>query len=651
MNIEQVNKTYLYTKILGCIGILFLLLLGFIVVKSQMDTIQIIDEKEKETAQMALDVVPRRFFVSRQILSASIGQMVLNERLIEVFAQRDREALTLRALSAVDLLRRSDIDIFHFHLPDNRTFFRAHQPNFYGDDLTELRPMVAEVNRTQRAAVGWEEGVSGYALRHIEPVFYQGEYVGALELGMYLEERILNIWKRAVFGEWFLCALKDGEYIRVAGTTKRDCQLTLSEEDLTALKNNQSLFFRLDHEFVQVIPLKDYTGKINFHIKRIHDNSEILGLAISQRNTSILYGLLMVGLGFLVIAFLIRFFLRPLKYLVGKARAFAAGDLERPIRVKTTDEIGLLAATMETMRQSLSASRKALEDSKELFKTISDVATDWILWQTPHGEIVYTSPACERITGYTVQDLLDNPGLVKKMVHPEDLEQWTFHFHDVKRQQDPGGNEFRIVTKQGMVKWIEHICLPVYNEKNEFVGIRSSNTDITSRKKIEAQLEYLSLRDKLTDLYNRAFLECEIERFEGGRSYPVTILAADLDGLKLANDTFGHKKGDELLTAASRLMRGCLRKEDVLARVGGDEFIALMPGADQKTGDLVAKRIQQAVEEYNSSRKDLPLGISIGAATSEGPETTIEETIRRADDLMYQNKRLRKRQSIGTPAL
>lgn len=651
MKIEHVNKTYLYTKILGCIGIFFLLLLGFIVVKSHLDTNKIIAEKTKETDQMAIDIVPRRFYVNLQILNASIGQMVLNESLIEAFAKQDREGLALKALSAVETLRRSDIDIYHFHLPDNRTFFRAHRPDFYGDDLTEVRPMVAEVNRTRRAAVGWEEGVNGYALRHIEPIFYQGEYVGALELGMFLEERILNIWKRAVFGEWFLFSLKDSEQRKIAGTNERDFKMSFSTEDLHALKNNQNLLYQIDHEFVQVFPLKDYNGEVNFHITRVYDNSEILELAVSQRNTSILYGLLMVGLGFLVIALLIRFFLRPLNYLVAKARSFASGDLDRPIRVKTTDEIGLLAATMETMRQSLSVSRKELEDSKKLFKTISDVATDWILWQTPHGEIVYTSPACERITGYTEQELLDNPGLVKKMVHPEDLEQWTFHFHDVNKQQEPGGNEFRIVTKQGVVKWIEHTCRPVYNEADEFVGIRSSNSDITSRKKIETQLEYLSLRDKLTDLYNRAFLECEIERFEGGRSYPVTILAADLDGLKLANDTFGHKKGDELLTTAARLMRNCLRKEDILARVGGDEFIALMPATDKNTGEMVAKRIQEAVDEYNNSRQDLPLGISIGVATSEGYGVSLEEAIRRADDLMYQHKRERKRKSMGTPSL
>jgi len=651
MNIEHVNKTYLYTKILGCIGIFFLLLLGFIVVKSQLDTNKIIAEKTKQTDQMAIDIVPRRFYVSRQILSASIGQMVLNEKLIEAFAKRDREGLALKALSAVETLRRADIDIYHFHLPDNRTFFRAHRPDNYGDDLTELRPMVAAVNRTKRVAVGGEEGVNGYALRHIEPIFYQGEYIGALELGMFLEERILNIWKRAVFGEWFLFSSKDGEQKQIAGTTERDFQWSLSPDDLDALKDNQNLFLQIDHEFVQVFPLKDFNGEINFHVKRIYDNSEILGLANRQRNTSILYGLLMVALGFLVIALLIRLFLRPLKYLVGKARLFAAGELDRPIMVKTSDEIGLLAATMEIMRQSLSASRKDLEDSKQLFKMISDVATDWILWQTPHGEIVYTSPACERITGYTEQELLDNPGLVKKMVHPEDLEHWTFHFQDVKKQQEPGGNEFRIVTKQGIIKWIDHICLPVYNQKDEFVGIRSSNSDITSRKKIEAQLEYLSLRDKLTDLYNRAFLECEIERFEGGRSYPVTIIAADLDGLKLANDSFGHKKGDELLTAASSLMRNCLRKEDILARVGGDEFIILMPATDKKSGEIVTRRIQQAVDEYNSNRKDIPLGISLGLATSDGPGVSLEEVIRRADDRMYQNKRERKRMSLGTPAL
>ena len=651
MKFEPINKTHLFTKMIACLGVVSLLLLGFIVVKSQLDTNMIIAEKEQETAQMAIDVVPRRFYVNRQILNASIGQMILNEHLVSAFARRDRQELALISLSAVEQLRRSDIDIYQFHLPDNRTFFRAQRPEFYGDDLTETRPMVAVVNRTRQPAIGWEEGDDGYALRHIEPVFHQGEYIGAIELGMYLEERILNIWKRAVFGEWFLCSHKDGVQRNIAGTAARECTIMLSEDDLVVLNNNQNLLLRAGHELVQVLPLMDYSGNVNFHVKRIHDNSEILGLAMSQRNTSILYGLLMVGVGFLVFAALIRFFLKPLKYLVAKARTFADGNLDQPIEIETTDEIGLLATTMETMRQSLLAGRKDLEQSRELFKTLSDVATDWILWQTPQGKIVYTSPACEKITGYSESELIADPDLIRKMIHTEDVEKWLTHFHDAAQQKNPGGVQYRIVTKQGISRWIEHVCLPVYDKQGEFIGIRSSNTDITLRKKTEAELEYLSLRDKLTDLYNRAFLESEMERFEGGRGYPVTIIAADLDGLKMANDSFGHKKGDELLTAASDLMRKCLRKEDILARVGGDEFVALMPATDKQTGQAVAMRIQQAVDRYNEGREDAPLGISIGVATTEGLETSLAETMRKADDLMYHDKRVRKRRSLGTPPL
>lgn len=592
---------------------------------------------------MAIEVVPRRFHVSRQILDAAIGQMVLNESLIEAFARRDRPELAAIALAAVEPLRRSDIDIYHFYLPDNRTFFRAHRPDLYGDDLTDLRPLVVEVNRTREAVVGWEEGVNGFALRHLEPLFYQGEYVGALELGMHLEERILNIWKRAVFGEWFFCSHKEGEQKVIAGTADHESIPLLSDEDIAAIENSENLFFRVTQGFVQVFPIKDHSGEVNFHVMRVYDNSELLELATTQRNTSVIYGLLLVGLVFLLMALLIRFFLGPLKYLVEKAKLFADGNLEQPIAVKTTDEIGLLASTMEKMRQSLRANREELVQSKELFKTISDAATDWILWQTPQGEVIYSSPSFERITEYSEGELIVNPGLINEMIHPEDQNVWLCHLHLAQEQEAaPYGIQFRIVTKQGSVKWIDHLCRPIYDKHGQIIGIRSSNSDITSRKKAEAQLEYLSLRDKLTDLYNRAFLESEMARFEDGRSYPVTILAADLDGLKLANDTCGHKKGDELLVAASELMRHSLRKEDILARVGGDEFIALMPATDKKTGDSVARRILQAVAQYNEGREGCLLGISLGVATSEGPETTLTETMRRADDLMYHHKRSRK---------
>lgn len=158
------------------------------------------------------------------------------------------------------------------------------------------------------------------------------------------------------------------------------------------------------------------------------------------------------------------------------------------------------------------------------------------------------------------------------------------------------------------------------------------------RKQSEEQLKYLSLHDQLTGLYNRTFFEEELNRLSVGREYPVSIISADLDDLKLFNDTMGHEKGDQLLIAAAGVLKMSLRGSDTLARVGGDEFAAILPRADSKTAESIATRIRENASRYNREHADLPLSLSLGMATTQAEEIEIKDLYKQADDLMYRDK-------------
>ena len=165
--------------------------------------------------------------------------------------------------------------------------------------------------------------------------------------------------------------------------------------------------------------------------------------------------------------------------------------------------------------------------------------------------------------------------------------------------------------------------------------------DISDRKKAEEEIRYLSFYDRLTGLYNRAFFEEELIRLDTERQLPICLIMGDLNGLKLINDSMGHQEGDKLLIKAGEILRKSCRREDIVARWGGDEFIILLPGCDSEAGVRVVEQIQEACK----SSDDLPieLNISLGWACKERFTQDIRGIIKEAEDKMYRNKLLEAR--------
>lgn len=165
-----------------------------------------------------------------------------------------------------------------------------------------------------------------------------------------------------------------------------------------------------------------------------------------------------------------------------------------------------------------------------------------------------------------------------------------------------------------------------------------SLTDITARKKAEAYLEFLGRHDALTKLHNRAYYDEEIARLTRKGPFPVSVIVADLNGLKLVNDSFGHAAGDDLLRRAGETLRKAMGENDCIARIGGDEFAILMPGANEEDATGAIERIQAVSELNNQFYAGSRLSFAIGTSTCTESGGLLQ-AMQRADDGMYAAKR------------
>jgi diguanylate cyclase (GGDEF)-like protein len=167
--------------------------------------------------------------------------------------------------------------------------------------------------------------------------------------------------------------------------------------------------------------------------------------------------------------------------------------------------------------------------------------------------------------------------------------------------------------------------------------------EITERKQMQEKLKEMSIHDALTGLYNYGFFEEEMSRFGRGRDFPVSIVMADLNGLKKVNDGDGHAAGDALIQRAAQVFKDAFRAADIIARVGGDEFAILLPDTDTASAQQSLLRVKSALSKHNLAHGGAPVSIALGVSTAmQG--NALKDTIKEADARMYEEKQAGKMQ-------
>lgn len=383
----------------------------------------------------------------------------------------------------------------------------------------------------------------------------------------------------------------------------------------------------------------------------------IVGITTSIK-LSILISIIAIIIAVIIYMKSVEIVLRPVYHLIKTTEKFSAGDFGQRARVFRTDEIGKLSMAfnnmaehifelLNTLAEKIKARTQELEEtviqlrnSEEDIRLLLDSTAEAIYGIDTQGNCTFCNASCLKMLRYERAENLIGKNM-HRLIYARSEDGKAAAPIDCRMLKALNAGEY--VHAEDEIFWradgtsfpAEYFSYPQYRG-GKIIGAVITFFDITERKKSQGEIIYLSYHDQLTGLYNRRFYEEELRRLDTPRSYPLTIVMADMNGLKLINDSLGHTAGDKLLMkTAEVLTKGC-RSGDIVARLGGDEFVVLLPNTTSAEAEQLITRIKNAAakEEVGS----INLSISFGYSTKNSLEENTEDIVKAAEDQMYRVK-------------
>lgn len=283
----------------------------------------------------------------------------------------------------------------------------------------------------------------------------------------------------------------------------------------------------------------------------------------------------------------------------------------------------------------------SLQESEEIFRTITENVDDLIALLDTEGRRLYNSPSYRKIFGK------DTPKVGSSSfneIHPEDRDRIKAIFRRTVKTGVGERSEFRFLLKDGSIRYVESQGNVVHDASGKVSKVVVVSRDVTARKRVEEKLRHLSYHDMLTGLPNRILfsdrLKQAIVAARRDKKHTLSLMFMDLDNFKDINDTFGHATGDRVLKEVADRIQDCLRESDTAARMGGDEFVVLLPTIEApEDAMLVAEKIRHAVcQPIAMGDHNLNISTSIGIAVYPEHGSQEDALFKNADTAMYHAK-------------
>jgi diguanylate cyclase (GGDEF)-like protein/PAS domain S-box-containing protein len=273
-----------------------------------------------------------------------------------------------------------------------------------------------------------------------------------------------------------------------------------------------------------------------------------------------------------------------------------------------------------------------------VLNAILDAAASLIVVTDGRGRILCWNRACERLSGYTAEEIGDSFAVLERLVPEDQRAGWGGVMRALARGESPVTVEAQWRTRGGDVRTIAWSCTGLTAPDGTVTYVVATGIDVTERRRLERRLRHLADHDDLTGLLNRRRFQEELRRhLAEGRRYGLTgaLLVLDLDDFKAVNDTHGHSAGDRVLCDVADALRSRLRETDIVARLGGDEFAVLLPRETPEAAERVCEALEEAIPAEVRAPDGRGVGVSVGYAPFVNDAASVDDVLSAADASMY----------------